>query len=431
MVSACAGGIPAVPPGQQAKTVTGFAVVGTTLTLDAAGQTLQLTARLLYGDGTFDDESSKAAWVSSNTAVATVSSNGFVAAVDDGSTTVTATYEGRSASQIVTVHIDQQFNWTFLGSIFTTGVNDVGVYDIIVDPRDDQLLYVASDRGVFVSRNQGATWTQGFATPRTGNHPGVLAQDATNPDRVFYGGDGVLRISTDKGLTWSALKDFPPNAIASITASRFDRRAFFVGVSGPSNPGVFRSVDDGATWESHAFPYPVSGATAFIPWSIGEDPGDGTLYVTTELSDHPQPYHPPAFRSVDRGLSWQDVTGALPWHGQKIIVQPKTGQVYFLTEGSGLFTSTDHGLSWTRLGNAIFANTLTIDPNNLAQFFGGELVDSKTSRGGGAFLSTDGAVTFNPYGLEGRIVSSLSVSGDSARLFAACYNSGIFVRRLR
>lgn len=428
-VSACAGGQAPIPPPAQGKSITALDIPTTTSTLTASGQTLQLTARVFYSDNSISDVTAQAAWVSSNASVATVSAGGLVTAVDNGSVGISATYQGRTASAVVTVDLVNDFDWRYLGGIIATGVVDTGVDDIVVDPRDNDLLYVSADRGLFVSRNQGATWTQYFTTP-AGTNDGVLALDKNNPDRVFYGVRNTLLVSADKGTTWRVVKNDFADSFRSLAVSRLDSRTIYVGLQGPSNSGIFRSTDDGATWESHAFPYQVFGVTQFIPWSIAEDPIDGTLYVATELHDHPPPYHPPAFRSIDRGVSWQDITGALPWHGQKIIVQPRTQQVLFLTEGAGLFASTDHGLSWTRLGNAIFADTLVIDPNNLTRFFGGELVDSRTGRSGGAFLSTDDAVTFDPYGLEGRIVSSLSLSGDSTLLFAACYNSGIFVRRL-
>jgi photosystem II stability/assembly factor-like uncharacterized protein len=162
---------------------------------------------------------------------------------------------------------------------------------------------------------------------------------------------------------------------------------------------------------------------------MAEDPLDGTLYVGTELHDHPQPYHPPAFRSTDRGVSWQDITGSLPWHGIKIAVQPLSEEVLFLTEGAGLFSSTDHGQSWARLGGTVFDSDIIIDPKNLSQIFADESITF--GRLGGVYVSTDDGRNFDLTGLDGRSCGTLALSGDSSLLFASCYNSGIFVRRLR
>ena len=210
--------------------------------------------------------------------------------------------------------------------------------------------------------------------------------------------------------------------------SRIDPRFLYVGTQGPSNAGLYRSLNTGVDWEAHSFPVTLSGVSQFIPWDIGEDPLDGTLYVPTEIDNHPQPYHPPAFRSDDRGATWTNITGSLPWHGVRVIVQAPSHTVLFLTEGAGLFRSTDRGATWNPFGNASFADDLEIDPNNPSRMFGGDVYSS--GRVGGVFLSTDGGVTFSPYGLDGRTCGSLSVAADSSRLYAACYNLGIFVRRL-
>jgi photosystem II stability/assembly factor-like uncharacterized protein len=402
------------------------------LTLALQGQTLQLTAQAAYADLTIEDVTMQSTWTSSDTSVAVVSTSGLVTAVSSGSVEISARYQTHTATKLIEVDIGNDLDWVFLGAIYASGVTDTGVSDIVVDRRDADLLYVAGNRGLFVSRNRGASWRQHHATPDDYNNPmthsGVLAEDATNPDRVFYAVDQTLRVSRDKGTTWNVVTEFA-DFIRSVEVSRLDSRTIYVGVQGPSNLGVLRSIDDGLTWETHPFPYPTRGATEIIPWDIAEDPVDGTLYVPTELTPHLLPYRPPRFRSLDRGLSWQDITGSFElWHGIKIVVHPLTREVLLLTEGGGLYSSTDRGVTWRKLGNTFFSLELLMDPNRMSRVFGGEVVFGLHP--GGVFLSTDGARTFMPYGLDGRTCGSLALSGDSTLLYAACYNSGIFVRRL-
>jgi uncharacterized protein YjdB len=67
------------------------------------GDTRQLTASGHYSDGTSEDVSSAAAWMSSNPAVAQVSNSGLVTAIASGNTSVTASLGGLSASASITV----------------------------------------------------------------------------------------------------------------------------------------------------------------------------------------------------------------------------------------------------------------------------------------------------------------------------------------
>lgn len=64
--------------------------------------TTQLTATLSFADGSTQDVTSSADWVSSDEAVATVSA-GLVTAVAEGTCTVTATSQGLSGNSEITV----------------------------------------------------------------------------------------------------------------------------------------------------------------------------------------------------------------------------------------------------------------------------------------------------------------------------------------
>jgi hypothetical protein len=69
----------------------------------AVGQTIQFTARAVFSDGTSQDVSALANWVSSNTGVATVNSTGLATSVSTGSTTITASFEGITGGTLLTV----------------------------------------------------------------------------------------------------------------------------------------------------------------------------------------------------------------------------------------------------------------------------------------------------------------------------------------
>jgi len=68
-----------------------------------AGQNQQLTATGKYSDGSTKDVTSTAAWSSSNSSVAKVSSGGLVSSVATGQATISATLSGMSGSGAVTV----------------------------------------------------------------------------------------------------------------------------------------------------------------------------------------------------------------------------------------------------------------------------------------------------------------------------------------
>lgn len=96
-------GTPAPSPGPPAApTVTSAQVTGLPASL-APGESAQLAARASLSDGTSQDVTAQAAWRSENTAVATVSSGGLVAAVAAGTTEIRATYQTATAGAILEV----------------------------------------------------------------------------------------------------------------------------------------------------------------------------------------------------------------------------------------------------------------------------------------------------------------------------------------
>ena len=144
----------------------------------------------------------------------------------------------------------------------------------------------------------------------------------------------------------------------------------------------------------------------------------------TEIYNHPQPYHPPFFRSMDGGVTWQDVTGTLPWHVVAIQAHPTNSTVYALTEGAGLFATTDAGDNWQRMATPYPEVSLLIDPLTPSRLFGG--VVSAQSWPGGAYASSDGGHSFHPIGLSGITVGGMSLSQQGRVLLASGYQSGIW-----
>ena len=81
-------------------TVSGVAVTGT---VPAVGSKSQFTCTATMSDGSTQDCTTMASWVSFNKAVATVSSTGVVTAVATGTAALKATYQLNSGTAILTV----------------------------------------------------------------------------------------------------------------------------------------------------------------------------------------------------------------------------------------------------------------------------------------------------------------------------------------
>src|SRR5262249_30171209 len=146
---------------------------------------------------------------------------------------------------------------------------------VIVDPANHQTIYLASNSGLFVSTDGGFNWTQGVA-PAGDVRSLVLDPTSSAAARILYAGingSGVFQ-STDGGLTWSSVLNATTPAVAGkLPGGGFSKvvvalapatsppnpggirviYATMVGTAGAPDPlGVFRSTDQGITWNAQA-----------------------------------------------------------------------------------------------------------------------------------------------------------------------------------
>jgi hypothetical protein len=166
-----------------------------------------------------------------------------------------------------------------------------------------------------------------------------------------------------------------------------------------------------------------------IVWTITHDPITGNIYAGTEIGAHPQPYHPPFFRSTDGGLTWTNVAGTLPWHVIAAAVHPANGYLYAMTEGFGVYGSATAGASWLAPLNSLgLGGTMLSDPSQPSRLYAGR--QKVSTLNGGAYVSLNGGQSFQYIGLAGVAVAGLAVNGNSKKLYAAAYASGVYIAKV-
>jgi photosystem II stability/assembly factor-like uncharacterized protein len=314
-------------------------------------------------------------------------------------------------------HEEGGFSW---GPVIRP-MNDPCLTSIAVDPTSDSAWYVGGQNGLYVTKDGGQTWSH----PLIGSLGALLLVPGV-PQLVYAGlqngAANRLYLSRDKGSNWTLIGTFK-NPIMSVLAAG-SRVYVGLGWSTHAEPsGVFVSNLGGGFSKFQAF---GPGHTGLIVWTLARDPQDATLYAGTEIFDHPSPYHPPFFRSMDGGATWTNVTGTLPWHVIAAVVRPTDGFVHALTEGVGLFGSDNQGVTWQAPTIATGpSGSLLMDPKMPTRLFGGRQKIFNVN--GGIFASVDAGKVFQPSGLQGVTVAGLAVNGTSTRLFATTYGSGIYV----
>jgi photosystem II stability/assembly factor-like uncharacterized protein len=226
-------------------------------------------------------------------------------------------------------------------------------------------LYVATNGlSVWSSANMGETIARmpSGCGMYSGSQVWALAVHPTAPGVLLAGtNSGVYRLEP-RSQQWEHLVDLVDNGL--VTALAFDPSNAKTIIAGTQPAGLFRSDDDGQTWQRIATdirPYVTSGFYA------GENAAQATAAKTsdvkhwtrvTDIVFHPD--HPDiviagveidgVWRSIDGGRTWKRITAGLVTddiHGFSVVRDAAGNAVFFATTCDGVHRSTDAGVSWT------------------------------------------------------------------------------------
>jgi uncharacterized membrane protein len=161
--------------------------------------------------------------------------------------------------------------WTSIDGAGSTGIPDIPVHCIVVDPGNTSRLYVGTDLGVFVSTDGGANWSienTGFANVVTE----ALAMNATSLF-AFTHGRGAYRVALTSS---TAPVDFTISASPAsldVTAGGGASSQITTAVSGGFSSGISLSASG----------LPAGATASFSPATISS-PGSGTSTMSISTS---------------------------------------------------------------------------------------------------------------------------------------------------
>jgi photosystem II stability/assembly factor-like uncharacterized protein len=257
------------------------------------------------------------------------------------------------------------------------------VTDIATHPTNPNIVYVASaGGGLWKTVDGGITWI-----PLTDNLPnlssGAVAVVSGNPNRIYYAtgehnfmsdcfpGDGLFR-SDDGGATWAKI------GTAAVVGNYCSRLVVRGGAADTifvaSDLGVVRSTDGGLNWSRSA---PAPYGCSDLVFASTESNVGYALFI-----------HSGIYKTSDHGVSWARLTTGLPASGfstGKLAISRLNPAVVLASlvntnDGTlfGIYVTTTAGAFWSLKpapeflnGQGSYDNCATIDPTTIGNFLVG------------------------------------------------------------
>jgi photosystem II stability/assembly factor-like uncharacterized protein len=162
---------------------------------------------------------------------------------------------------------------------------------------------------------------------------------------------------------------------------------------------------------------------------------NSTFYVGGYFLRNPaDTMRPAVYMSTDDGENWIDITGNLLLEGalwvQSIAVEPYSDSVIYVATLTGVYKTTNCGLSWYQLTSApADVHCLAIDRHNpdIVYGSGGRFVIP----GIGVYVSTDAGQTWTAYNQGLPTTDIIEVVSDqliSERVYVGTRSSGVYIR---
>ena len=255
---------------------------------------------------------------------------------------------------------DEGRTWTHVGLAATRQIAAVRIH-----PTDPNLVYVAAqgdrwkgtaERGIYRSRDGGATWQLVLAGANATSGASDLSMDATNP-RILYAafwdhqrlpwyvrsggpGSGIWK-SSDGGDTWTRLTDGLPALMGKIGVSVSPKAPDRVyAIVEAEKGGLYRSDDAGRTWRLLSADRLIQTRSWYY-MNVVADPGNADVVWVMNA---------PVTRSIDGGATFR-VVNAQHGDNHALWIDPTAPERMINANDGGASISLDGGRSWSTQDN--------------------------------------------------------------------------------
>jgi hypothetical protein len=273
----------------------------------------------------------------------------------------TIIYAGTSGSGVY-LSTNNGSSWTQVNN----GLTNTNIQSLAISPNGaggTNIFAGTNGSGLFRSTNSGSTWTQ----VKDGLTDTVISALAVIGTNVFAGALGTLTsegyswislgggvyLSTDQGLSWTNVNNELSNTLILYLVTSGSN--LIVGTNGlpysnfgTRTPNLFISTNNGSRWDS------VAEAPPKVPTALA---ANGSNICTNYDSG----WFPETLLSTDNGLSWKIINHTIPEEASALALNNNiSGGIDIYKANGVVYLSTDSCQSWTQFGNGLSGGSIKI-----------------------------------------------------------------------
>jgi photosystem II stability/assembly factor-like uncharacterized protein len=241
---------------------------------------------------------------------------------------------------------DNGNTWNATGLTFgsTTGTLS---YKVALHPSNPQIIFVATNFGLYKSSDGGTTWTV-----KSGGDIMDFEFKPNNPATMYLVSSNGVYKSINSGDTWTKNSFvFPASSRRLLAVTPANPSYLYVGLSAPAGPGkfagLFRSTDDGNTFSLRGNSPDVIGGQYVYNFGMAASPINAEEIFIAGLT---------GYKSTDGGSTFTHLNNLnthIDWHSlifnKNTLYATTDGGVHYTSTGDGPFTDISSGLVITEV----------------------------------------------------------------------------------
>ncbi len=253
--------------------------------------------------------------------------------------------DGGDAPSIgVVKSVDGGATWTSIGNVSASKTTE-----IIIDPTNTSILYIATNSGVFKSTNAGNTWSN----VRSGNIRDI-AMKPGDVNTLYAVTSSTFYKTTDAGNNWSTVSSGLPGSSGRLCIAVTPANSSYVYVlsaaTNNSFQGLYRSTNSAGSFTAMNTSTDIFESTqAWYDMALAASPTNANEIVTGVMN---------VWKSTNGGSSftkmnhWSTPSGAAYTHADIHYLKYYGGNLYCGSDG-GIYKSTNSASSFTDLSEGL------------------------------------------------------------------------------